>query len=692
MNQTNSRHPSQPRPSGRPNSRPGSRPRHSSDKSKSSPGLRLASSGTSRSQAIRSQQRSKQLAHQALNGIKQTSDKSRPTKTPNIFGQDQLKVSFLGGQSEIGEKNMAVIEYGKDAVVVDCGNELGLDLPGVNYAVPDITYLESIKDKLKAYVLTHGHLDHIGGLPHTISTCPAPIYGSKFTVGKMRTILTNNAESTNLVDKLKFIEMKMDNHERLVVGEHFKVELVRITHSIPESSCVVIDTPAGRIVHTGDFRLDPEPLDQRPSDTARLKQLGQEGVLLLMSESVNSQKPDRTPTEHTLQSSFHDVIKSAPGRIAVASFSSNINRVQMIINSAVEAGRRVAIDGRSMIQDVELSVKLGLLKVPQNTIVSVAQLASLEDNKILLMCTGGQGEPGAALTRMSLGAHKYINLRPGDTVVISSNPIPGNQVSYERLSNDLVKLGCRLFRNPTWEIDGASGPLHVSGHACQGEYRDMLEFTKPKFFCPVYAGALNRSYHADLAIREVGLDPKNVFMADNGDSLVISKTGQAKLHKAVVSHGSTLIDDSGQRLPGVVVKDRLLMTETGLVVVVLVVDRRSGQLLSSPDIITRGFIHIRENEELMNLFRNELRRAVQQRFKRVDLERFKAELKDHVTHFLYDKTKRSTIVIPVINIVTAQKSSASSQKSPAPTPVPDEAEQQRRFAELRESIRSRSSS
>ena len=678
-----------PQPSPRSTGRRSVRPAASGKKPSSTSGLSLKSSGTSREQAIRTQRRTKQLAHQAMDSIKQVNQDSKSQSTrPNIFGHDQLQVIFLGGQAGIGEKNMVVVEYGQEALIIDCGIELGLDLPGVNYSIPDTTYLETIKGKIKGYAITHGHLDHVGGLPHIISKYPAPVYGSKFTIGMVKKVLDNHPDSADIVDDLKFIEMNMDNHERLVVGNNFKLELVRITHSIPESSCVIVDTPVGRLVHTGDFRLDPEPLDQKPSDKARLEELGKQGVLLLLSESTNAQKPGRTPTEHTLQGSFHDVIKSAPGRIAVATFSSNLNRVQLIINSATEAGRKVAIDGRSMIQHIELAVKLGLLKVPKDTIVPVAKLASLEDNRILLMCTGGQGEPGAALTRMSTGEHKYINLRKGDTVVVSSNPIPGNEVAYEKLGNDLVKLGCRVFRNPTWEVDGVSGPLHVSGHAYQDEYREMIELVKPKFFCPIYAGPMNRKYHGQLAIRQAGMDGKDIFMANNGDTIIINDKLQAKLHTDVVPHGSVLVDDSGQPLPSVVIKDRLLMTETGLVVIVLVIDRRSGQLLSSPDIITRGFIHIRDNEELMNVFRNELRRAVQQRFKRVELDRFKAELKDHITHFLYDKTQRSPIVIPVINVVTSQKS-ATTKPSESPPTETTSAEQQRRFAELRASIRSR---
>ncbi|MCA9348801.1 ribonuclease J [Candidatus Saccharibacteria bacterium] len=659
----------------------------SGEQSNRSQALSLKNSETSRGQAIRASRRSRDLADKVLDGANladQNSTRKRANLLP-IKNENKLRVTHLGGQDGIGEKNMIVIEYGDEAIVTDCGNELGLDLPGINYSVPDVSYLETIKHKIKAYVISHGHLDHIGGLPHILPKYPAPIYGSIFTIGMVQKTLGNHQNTADILDEFSYNEMNMDNHERLMVGKHFTIELVRITHSIPESSLIVVDTPLGRVINTGDFRLDPEPLDSRPSDLERIKELGKDGVLLLMSDSTNSQRPGRTPTEHTLQDSFHDVIKNAPGRIMVASFSSNINRVQMIINSASEAGRKVAIDGRSMIQHVELAVKLGLLRVPKNTIVAMAQAVNLPDEKVLVMCTGGQGENGAALPRMSIGEHKHIKLREGDTVVISSTPIPGNEVAYEQLGNDLIKLGVFLFRAPTWEVDGCSGPLHVSGHAFRDEHKDMIEMCKPKYFTPIYAGAFNRKHHQNVAIEMATMPRDRTFMVDNGDVLEIDENLAAKLHKDAVSHGSVLVDDSGQTVPSVVVKDRLLLSETGLVVVVLTIDRRTGGLLTSPDIITRGFIYIRDNEELMNLFRGELRRAVSQRYKRVDLDRFKAELKDHVTHFLFDQTQRSPIVIPVINVVGGRKGSDGKEQ---PATNKDVEDQQKRFAELRAAIRS----
>ena len=617
-------------------------------------------------QALQTQKRSSKLADQVIDKAK-IADKQTGAKgkTVNLFKQDQLKIIFLGGQDAIGARNMIIVEYNQDAIILDCGNELGMDLPGVNYAICDVSYLEEIKHKLRGYVLTHGHLDHIGAMPHVLPQYPAPIYGSPFTIGMVKKGLSNYAESAPLVERLKFYELNIDNHEKLLVGQSFYVELVRVTHSIPQSCCAVVDTPVGRIINTGDFRLDPEPLDMLPSDIKRLKQLGDEGVLLLLSESTNAQMPGRVPTEHTLQPSFDQIIKNSRGRIFVVSFSSNINRIQMILNAAAAGGRRIALDGRSMIQHVELAIRMGLLKIPKDTLVTLAQLSGLADDKILMICTGGQGEIGAALQRMSIGEHKYINLRPGDTVVVSSKPIPGNEVAYEKLGDDLVKLGCRLYRAPTWDVDEAAGPLHVSGHGYRDEQREMIELVRPRYFAPIYAGALNRQYHVEVAEKIVKLNPDNIFMLNNGDILTVDAGRKVKAHQNAVSHGTVLIDDAGQIIPSMVIKDRLLLTAHGLVVIILTVNRQSGQLISSPDIVTRGFIYIRDNEELMNLFRQELRRAVNQRFNRIPLDRFKAELKDHATYFLYNQTQRSPIIIPVINIVSESdhKKSATEAKT-----------------------------
>ncbi|MCL4357461.1 ribonuclease J [Patescibacteria group bacterium] len=632
-----------------------------------------------RSEAVRASKRSRMDAQKIANqyNLKVEGERSRA----NVIKDDtnRLKISFLGGQEAIGEKNMQVIEWENDALILDCGNNLGVELPGVNYTIADTEYLDSIKHKIRGYVISHGHLDHLGGLKHIVPNYPAPIYGSRFTLGVVSKTFEDAFAESGLEYTPELIVMNMDNHERLKLGPFF-VELVRITHSVPESACIVVDTPVGRIINTGDWRLDPEPLDEKPTDAVRLRQLGDEGVLLLMSDSCNTPLPGRTPTEHTLQQSFHDIIGHAEGRVFVAIFSSNMNRVQMIVNSAAASGRRVALDGRSMIAYAEIAVRQGILKIPKGTVLPMREMPNIPDRQVLVICTGGQGEPGAALQRMAEGQHKHIKLKDGDTVVVSSTPIPGNEVRYEEIGNLLVKRGVILYRHPTHEVDNV-GPLHVSGHARRDEYREMLHIVRPKFFLPIYAGALNRKYYTEMAVEE-GWHRENIIMADNGDSFYF--TNDSWSPAPAVPAGSLLVDQTGAIVSNVVVKDRVLLSEEGLVAVVLTIDRKTGNLLTSPDIIRSSFIYMRDKEEIMNGLRQELKRAVAQRFKRIDLDRFKAELKDHVTHYLFEQTQLSPIVIPVVNVISGKVGDAKTvHQIRSKSDEVLAAEQQRRFQEMR---------
>lgn len=659
-----------------------SKQNRSKDNNQNPQGAQLGSSlKVPRSQAVRAQKRSQMDAQKIANQYTRASNNPQPRRA-NVISEDnlgKLKISFLGGQEAIGEKNMQIVEWENDALILDCGNHLGIDLPGINYTIADTTYLESISHKIRGYVISHGHLDHLGGLKHIVPKFPAPIYGSRFTLGVVAKTFDDAFAESGLDFSPQLNVMNMDNHERLKLGSFF-IELVRITHSVPESACMVVDTPVGRIINTGDWRLDPEPLDEMPTDAERLRQLGDEGVLLLMSDSCNTPLPGRTPTEHTLQQSFHDIIGKAEGRVFVAIFSSNMNRVQMIVNSAAASGRRVALDGRSMMSYAEIAVRQGILKIPKGTVLPMREMPNIPDREVLVICTGGQGEPGAALQRMAEGTHKHIKLKPGDTVVVSSTPIPGNEVRYEEIGNDLVKRGVRLYRHPTHEVDNV-GPLHVSGHARRDEYREMLHIVRPKFFLPIYAGALNRRYYGEMAVEE-GWKRENVIQAENGDSVLFSKDKWQM--GPPVPFGSLLVDQTGSIVSNVVVKDRVLLSEEGLVAVILTVDKKTGNLLTSPDIISRGFIYMRDKEEVMNGLRQELKRAVAQRYKRVDLDRFKAELKDHVTHYLFEQTQLSPIVIPVVNIIGGNKIEAKTVHQ-AKTKTEDEIalEQQKRFQEMR---------
>lgn len=581
-----------------------------------------------------------QRAGRQLKPYKTTKGIAKPVE------EGTLRVVPLGGQNGIGEKNMIVLEYENDAVVLDCGFALGIDLPGVNYAIPVVDYLQSIKHKLRGYVISHGHMDHIGALIHTVPDCPAPIYGSAFTIG-MVNVQFEKAQENGMIYTQQTVAMNMDTHERIQLGV-FTIELVRMTHSIPESSLIVVDTPVGRVINTGDFRLDPEPLDDKPSDIKRLEELGKEGVLLLMSESTNTTKEGRTPTEHTLVDSFGDIISHAKGRVFTAVFSTNMNRVQMVIDAAAKHGRKVAFDGRSMIATAELAVRLGNLKIPKGVLVPLREAANLPDGKVVVICTGGQGEPGAAMSRMSAGEHPTLKLKRTDTVIVSSTPIPGNERSYQAIGDELARIGVKLYRHPTFEIDGC-GPLHVSGHAARDEHAEMIRLTRPKYVMPIYGGALNRAYHRHVALQQ-GIKDSSIVMVENGEVVEVVSSHVRIASK--VTTGSHLVDQNGELVPGMVITDRFNLETNGFIVVVATVDRASGRLLSSPDIITRGSFLIRDNNGLMDGLRASIRKTVHShKITKLTIELVKHAMKSEVEKQL-GKRKLSPLVIPIVNVVS----------------------------------------
>ncbi len=637
----------------------------------------------SRGAAVRAQKRTQMDAQRVANQY-MPADAGEKRRANFIDDSPRLKIVGLGGMDGGGSKNMILVEYMNDAVIIDAGNDLSVDLPGINYGIADTAYVESIKHKLRAYVITHGHLDHIGGLPHIVPNLPAPIYGSKFTVGRVEEIFENFGLPMPDGFELQTVTMNESTHERLKVGE-FYVELVRITHSIPGSTCVVLDTPVGRIINTGDFRFDPNPLDHERSDIERLQELGNEGVLALLSESTTAERLGRTPSESTIEQSFIDIIDQAPGRIFVGLFSTNMNRVQMIVNAAVHHGRKVAMDGRSMVSTLEMAVRNGFMKIPKGTFVPIASVGSLQDDQVVVVCTGSQGEPSSALQRMANGEHRHVKLKEQDTVILSSTPIPesGNDALIGQMVDNMVQKNVHVFEARNHELDHV-GPLHVSGHASRDEYADMINYVKPKFFIPIYGAYRVKQRHIELAV-EQGIPRAHCVNAMNGE--VIALTPDKIEIVGQVPSGTILVDQTGSVVNNIVVKDRVLLAEEGLVAVVITVDKKSGNLLTSPDIISRGFIYMREQEELMNGLRSEVRRAVQQRFKRVDLDRFKAELKDHMTHYLFEQTQRSPIVIPVVNVVGGKGEGAKTvHQSKTKTAEEIAAEQQARFQRMRERL------
>lgn len=589
-------------------------------------------------------QQQRQKAQQAERRLRKY--RTNKATTPQLAKQT-LRIVPLGGQNGIGEKNMIVVEYENDAIVLDCGFDLGVNLPGVNYAIPATDYLQSIRHKLRGYVISHGHLDHIGALVHVVPDCPAPIYGSKFTIG-MVDAQFEKAKERGVQYQHQTTALNMDNHERIQLGV-FTIELVRVTHAIPESSLIAVDTPVGRIINTGDYRLDPEPLDDMPSDITRMKQLGDEGVLLLMGESTNATKPGRTPTEHTLEKSFDDIIKNAKGRVFAAVFSTNMNRVQMIVDAAARHGRKISLGGRSMLETAELAVRLGNLKIPKGTLVPLREAVNVPDSKLVVLCTGGQGEPGAAMSRMSSGEHPQFKLKKSDTVVISSTPIPGNEISYQQVGDDLATIGVTLYRHPTHELDGC-GPLHVSGHGNQDEYAEMIQLTRPKYLMPIYGGALNRAYHRQVGLRE-GLKDSHIVMAHTGEIVEFNAKGEMKRPGKVTS-GAQLIDQNGELVPNMVLVDRFDLEQSGFVVASVTIDRMTGRVVSSPDIVTRGVFAIRDNKQLMDELRAEIRGVVRQhKITRQTVELVKYRLQTVLQERLAKGGSHVPLVIPIVTVV-----------------------------------------
>ncbi|GAC1500056.1 MAG: ribonuclease J [Candidatus Saccharimonadales bacterium] len=693
MQPTNNNKPNNNRPPSGSNNRPrgGRKPQNQGQTMNSS-------LTTSRGQAVRAQRRSQADAQRIANQYVAATDSGDKSQRANVIDDSpRLKIIGLGGMDGGGSKNMILVEYMNDAVILDCGNDLGVDLPGINYGIADTTYLEQIQHKLKAYIITHGHLDHIGGLPHIVPKFPAPIYGSKFSIGRVEEIFENFGLPMPDGFELKTVTMNENTHERLKVGEFF-VELVRVTHSIPGSTVIVLDTPVGRIINTGDFRLDPNPLDHERTDVERLTELGNQGVQVLLSESTTTERMGRTPSESTIEQSFKDIMNNAPGRIFVGLFSTNMNRVQMIINAAVHSGKKVAMDGRSMVSTLDMAVRHGFVRIPKGTFVPIASASTMKDTDLVVVCTGSQGEPSSALQRMSNGEHRHVKLKEQDTVILSSTPIPysGNDAKIRVMVDDFFKKGVHVFRHETREVDGI-GPLHVSGHASRDEYADMINMLKPKFFVPIYGDFTAKRYHVDIAI-EQGIPRARTLNVDNGQVIAVTKDKMEL--EGEVPHGTILVDQTGALVSNVVIKDRVLLSEEGLIAVVLTIDKKNGNLLTSPDIISRGFIYMRDNEEIMNGLRTELKRAVTQRFKRVDLDRFKVELKEHITHYLFEHTQRSPIVIPVINVISGSKppgqndpkkqingqpAQADSNQPTEAVKSPEEvaADQQKRFQEMR---------
>ena len=560
-----------------------------------------------------------------------TKKRQKQTEEKSIFKKSNLKIIPLGGLLEIG-KNITVIEYEDDIIIVDCG--LGFpedEMLGVDLVIPDITYLEKNKEKIRGLVITHGHEDHIGGIPYLLKQINVPIYATKLTVG----LITNKLEEHNLVRSTKIKEVKPG--QTITLGS-MKVEFIKITHRIPDACSLAIQTPVGTIVHTGDFKIDYTPIDGEIIDLGRLAAIGNRGVLALMSDSTNAERKGYTMSESNVGEILDKLFINCTKRIVVATFSSNVHRVQQIVNSAVKYKRKIAVCGRSMINMIETARKLGYIKVPDNVFIDIDLIKSYPDDSLVIITTGSQGEPMSALTRMAAGEHRKVQITPNDLIIISANPIPGNEKYISKVIDDLMAIGAEVIYNALQEI-------HVSGHACQEEQKLMLTLIKPKYFIPVHGEYRQLIAHAETA-KKIGIPHENIFITENGKVLELNEN-EAKFTGHVQS-GKVLVDGLG--VGGVVLKDRQRLSQDGLIVVVITLDSKTGKIVAGPDVISRGFVYVRESENLMEeikrLLREELRKCEEKHIR--DWVTLKLVVKDELGDFIYKKTKREPMLIPII--------------------------------------------
>ncbi|MBB1564316.1 ribonuclease J [Candidatus Saccharibacteria bacterium] len=603
-------------------------------------------------------------------GGEQFSAKMQPKRTRG--GKPKLRIIPIGGVGEMGiGKNMNAIEYDDEIIIVDMGFLFpGSDYPGINYITPDITWLEENKHKIKAHVFTHGHLDHIGSFRHFIHRIPAPVYASKFTIG----MLDKSMADADTDFQPDFRVMDPLSHEVVQVSKHFSVELVRVNHSIPDSTAVVIRTPLGVVIDSGDWRFEESPVDGQKFDLERMTEIAaKEGVLMFMNESTNCESEGtHTHTEFDIQYSIGQVMdKFSNSRVILSCFSSQVHRLQLILEEAHKHGRKVAFAGFSMIQNLEVALRSGTIKIPKNTVMKMEDIIKLPDSQITVVCTGSQGEFNAVLSRMATGAHKYMKIKGSDVGVFSSNPIPGNEKNVVRTVDGLMREGSDVIQNGKTHLTGI-GPLHLSGHGYYDDHVKLINALNPTYYMPIHGEFHMLVYNARLAEKECGIPRKNIFVCDAGDIIEIDIERQAK-KAGRIQVGGVMYDDTGAIVSEVVLKDRIHMSQEGMFVVVLTVQRGTGRLLTSPDIISRGFIYLRDSEELMNMIRQYLKQKAARSFTgKYDLDVVKKEIKDEVTHILYDQTRRTPIVIPVINEVGGLKTvkpTTASNASTVKTPV-----------------------
>lgn len=539
----------------------------------------------------------------------------------------------LGGLNEIG-KNLTVLEYKKEIIIIDCGLSFPDDeMFGIDIVIPSFEYLEENKDRIKGLILTHGHEDHIGAIPYLMKNVKMPIYGTKLTLELVKSKLKEHGL------KAKCNVVKPGQTFR--VGE-FKIKAIRVTHSIADSIALAIDTPVGMIFHTGDFKIDYTPLHGKPIDFHSIAKIGEKGVLLMLADSTNAERPGYTPPEAKVGRALENIFRNADGRIIIATFSSNVHRVQMIIDTAVMFKKKVAISGRSMINVVEIAREIGYLKIPDNVLVDINKIKTFKDKELVIITTGSQGEPMSALARMATNEHKAVQIKKGDKVILSSTPVPGNEKTVSNVVNKLFQRGADVIYSDISDI-------HVSGHASEEELKLIHTLVKPKYFMPVHGEYKHLRRHGMIA-ESLGMPKENIFILTNGETLILKKN-QVEMGLEQIPCDPILVDGLGVGDVGnIVLRDRKLLSESGLIIVVTGMDFATGQIYSGPEIISRGFVYVKESEDLMEAARQTVISSLEKygpANKYKDREAMKTLIRKDLSNFIYQKTKRNPVILPI---------------------------------------------
>ena len=553
----------------------------------------------------------------------------------NIFKQSKLKIIPLGGLHEVG-KNITVFEYEDEMIVVDCGLSFPEDdMLGIDLVIPDITYLQRNVDKIKGLIITHGHEDHIGSVPYILKQINIPVYAPRLAMG----LIKNKLEEHRILRSSELHEVMQG--QTINYGKNFKVEFIRSSHSIPDSVMLAITTPVGTILHTGDFKIDYTPIDGKLMDFGRIAELGNQGILALMSDSTNAERKGFTMSESSIGPVFDNLFEGCTKRIVVATFASNVHRVQQIVSSAVKYKRKIAVCGRSMINMITTARELGYIDCPEDVFIDIDMMSTYNDEQLVIITTGSQGETMSALTRMAAGEHRKVKITPNDLVIISANPIPGNEKLVSKVIDDLMQIGAEVVYSTLADV-------HVSGHACQEEQKLILALSRPKFFIPVHGEYRQLRAHGETA-QMMGIPAKNIILMENGKVLEITEE-EAKFN-GMVPNGRVLVDGLGVGDVGsIVLRDRQHLSQDGLIVIVLTMDSSTGEVVAGPDVISRGFVYVRESENLMddvkNVIRHEIRNCEQQGVR--DWSTIKSTVRENLREYIFSKTKRNPMIIPII--------------------------------------------